>query len=421
MSRFHAPVLVLLSFKFIVGMILLLPISCESKKQDDSEGSSESEVMKPTRDIEVKIREDADVYSIDLFPKDVDLAGFQLSVTEKPESGKTEVVNADKGTLEFNPAKNFNGKVEIKAEIRKQETLLQSVKISVIVSPMPDDPIVRGQSVRLDEGQSLDVTLEISDADDEKLELKAINAGTVGDVTIVDAAKGMIRYVGKRQASGRDEISFVATDESGKESQPAKVIFLVGAVNDRPIGSAVLSCITESRAEPLSLDAVDSDSPTLTYALDSKTKPALAYGRIAVFSATGVATYLPQAGFLGWDRYYFTATDGSETSDPTPVTVVTYREQFTANVGAALQGPLLPLPAKDLTLGDKPAFKFEPVANRFGTFTINDAALPTFSFTPNDAALTETQSKGYTEISFRASIGAIQRTCPVKIVVSAAI
>jgi len=406
---------------YFCSVFLILPFGCESKKRTESEEATESENDNGSnvRTIEVKIREDLDNYSVSLFPKGADVSGFKLVIVERPATGSTEIVDESRGTIEFNPAKDFSGKVEIKAEVRKDDVIFQSVIIKIDVTPMPDLPVVKSQTVRLDEGQSIDVQLEMADADGDSIQLRISQAGTVGEVTIVDAAKGKIRYEAKGESSGRDEVTFVAKDSSGSESLPTKVVFLVGAVNDRPVATPVLSCATETRAEQAVLNAQDSDNKTLTFALDTNTKPALAYGRIAVFSSIGVSTYIPQAGFLGWDRYYFTASDEKESSEPTPVTVLIYRDQFSGTVGSALQGSLMTFNAQDPALGPLPAFRFEPVANRFGAFTFADGAVPTFSFTPNDEARAATVAMGFVTLSVRVTLGSLQKICPIQVSVAA--
>jgi hypothetical protein len=88
--------------------------------------------------------------------------------------------------------------------------------------------------------------------------------------------------------------------------------------NDCPVATASsISVMQDSQGNALQLQASDADGDALTYQI---TQPP-AHGVLVVASATGAATYTPNAGYCGPDSFKFRVTDGQCNSQEATVSI----------------------------------------------------------------------------------------------------
>jgi Concanavalin A-like lectin/glucanases superfamily/K319L-like, PKD domain/Bacterial Ig domain len=91
-------------------------------------------------------------------------------------------------------------------------------------------PTATGQSVSLDQDKQIDITLQASDADNDKLQFDIAADPSQGSLTNFDKEQGTITYVPKKGYFGDDKFSFKVTDENGSESNGADVNVQVNEV-----------------------------------------------------------------------------------------------------------------------------------------------------------------------------------------------
>ena len=132
-------------------------------------------------------------------------------------------------------------------------------------------------------------------------------------------ANGLFNYVPDRDFFGVDEFTYQVLDGNGGIAT-ARVEIAVQNINDTPI--VVTDQYTTIDAEPLEAvvsvlhNDVDPDNDRLNALLQI----APSHGTI-VFDSDGTFTYLPNPSFVGIDRFFYVANDGTAASQPVEVTI----------------------------------------------------------------------------------------------------
>ena len=239
------------------------------------------------------------------------------------------------------------------------------------------------------------------DTERDSLTYRIASDGTLGTVTLENAASGAFSYTAGASA-GTDTFTFIASD-GRLDSNVATVTITVGAstlpppVNAPPIAVDGSLTVAPGATAQGMFSASDSDGEPLTY----RVVTAPAGGTVSVTSA-GVFNYSANAGVTGTDSFTFVANDGAVDSNVATMTV-TYAASNTPPIsnpgvltvvaGATATGALT---ATDDN-GDKLAYAMVADARK-GELSIN-AATGAYTYT---AAANATGTDSFT---FKASDG----------------
>ena len=179
-----------------------------------------------------------------------------------------------------------------------------------IVSPN-QPPVANGQAVEVDEDGSVAITLSGTDPEGQVLSYSVVTNPGHGTLT---GSGAMLSYTPAPDYHGTDSFSFKVND-GVHDSAPAVVAITVNPVNDAPTAhDQNLSTVVDTELS-ITLSGSDLDGDALTYEIVSQPS----FGTIAGVSP--VFTYIPNAGFIGSDSFYFSAFDGQAHSNPAAIAI----------------------------------------------------------------------------------------------------
>ncbi len=172
-------------------------------------------------------------------------------------------------------------------------------------------PSADSQSVTVDEGSSVTITLTGSDPDQDPLSYSVVSDPSNGTIT---GTAPNLTYAPNADYSGTDSFTFV-TNDGTVNSATATVSITVNGVNGSP--TALDSAVSTDEDTPvqITLTGSDPDQDPLTYTVLSQPSNGTVTG-----TAPNV-TYTPTSGFVGTDTFQFNVDDGTNTSAAATVTV----------------------------------------------------------------------------------------------------
>ena len=165
---------------------------------------------------------------------------------------------------------------------------------------MNDKPVVSGQSLSVNEDETVSITLRGSDEDKDGLTFTVLNkpkngalSGTVANLT----------YTPKANYYGSDSFTFKANDGVA-DSNTATISIKVDSVNDKPVVYGQSLSVNEDETVSITLQGSDEDKDDLTFTVLNQPKN-------GALSGTGAnLTYTPKANYNGSDSFTFKANDG---------------------------------------------------------------------------------------------------------------
>ena len=295
---------------------------------------------------------------IDVLANDTDADGDTLSVTAingQPISLTQPVtlagqgvvsLNAD-GTLTFNPAANYHGKVEFTYTVTDGQTPVNG-NVTVEVTSVNDAPVAADDRVTTPEDQPIEIDVRGNDrdADGDALTVSAVTQPGHGTVTI-NPVTGNPVYTPAPDYNGTDTFTYTVRDPSGATSQ-ATVTVTVGAVNDAPQAQADVGAtdqngtlsvsaadgVIQSGSQPAGRDSdPDGDTLAVTGVGHGSTAGQVgqplagAFGTLTLH-ADGSYTYVPNdaakalgQGATGQDVFSYTVKDAGGLSSSTTLTL----------------------------------------------------------------------------------------------------
>ena len=153
------------------------------------------------------------------------------------------------------------------------------------------------------EDQAVAVQLKGSDADNNPLSYTVSIPPKHGKL---EGDAPNLTYIPDPDFVGQDEFFYTVND--GSESTTAKVTITVKPVNDAPIAQNQQLTVEEDHSLNLVLMGTDTDSPHLSYAIESQPL----HGKVV--QVDGQYQYIPNPDYFGEDSFRFSVSDG-ELSD----------------------------------------------------------------------------------------------------------
>jgi len=291
----------------------------------------------------------------------------------------------------YTPATNYMGPDSFTFVANDDSVTSNTATVSITVAGVNSAPVAQGQSVTTAENAALAITLVATQANHNVL---AYTMGKPSHGTLSGIPPN-VTYTPATNYFGPDSFTFVAEDGS-VSSNPATVSIAVTEVNFAPVATNQAVTTVENTALPVTLAATQANGDSLTYAM--ATPP----GHGMVSGTPPNVTYTPAANYFGPDRFTFTATDGSVSSQPATVSITVTEVNYppvaadqsvstAENTAAAItlvatqtnNDPLTfavaTQPAHGTLGGSAPNLTYTPTAGYFGpdsfTFSANDGAV----------------------------------------------
>ena len=174
-------------------------------------------------------------------------------------------------------------------------------------------PIASPGSLTGDEDTLLSGSVSATDADGDVLSF-AIGANAFnGSATV--SANGDVTYTPNVNFNGTDSFTYTVSDGNGNIDTNT-VTVTVSAVNDAPIAAAGLLVGDQDTTFSGSVNAIDEDGDTLTFAIGAN-----ASNGTATVATNGTVNYTPNANFVGSDSFTFSVSDGNGGTDTETVDI----------------------------------------------------------------------------------------------------
>lgn len=277
--------------------------------------------------------------AINVLANDSDIDGDALtaSVASAPQNGIV-AVNADQ-SVNYTPNAGFTGTDTFIYSASDGSALSVPATVTVTVSEQPQ---AVGDSYATNEDTALKVASPgVMGNDRFTGAASAVLVTTVSNGSLALSPDGSFTYTPSANYWGSDSFTYKFTS-GGVESTLAAVELTVNPVNDAPV--AAYENVTTAFNTPIIVNALanDTDADVTLVVLSVLANDTVASGdvlRIAavtgapangtvVINPDNTFTYTPNTGFVGSDRFFYTATDGTLTSNAARVYVTVKANQL---------------------------------------------------------------------------------------------
>jgi len=239
---------------------------------------------------------------------DADGDGLTYFIFGKPANGS---VSLSGNTATYTPNAGFSGTGSFMFTVSDGKAVSAAATVSVTVIAPNDPPTAAAQTVGVDEGTSVSITLAGNDSNGDALTYAIANNPSQGSVSL---SGNTATYTPNANYSGADSFTFTVNDGNAT-SAAATVTITVTAVNDAPTASTQSANVDEDGSIQITLAGNDLEDSALTYAIVAQS----ANGSLSLSEST--ATYTPNADYNGSDSFTFTVSDGQLTSSAATVSI----------------------------------------------------------------------------------------------------
>ena len=244
----------------------------------------------------------------------VSFAGFT-----QPTHG-TLVDNGD-GTLTYTPNSGFLGVDSFTYTASDGEDGTQATVTVAVADPTSTPPVAVDDSVTTAEDTPVVIAVLANDSDPDSDPLSLQSLTQPGHGTLVDNGDGTLTYTPEANFNGADSFTYTVTDGRG-QSASATATVTIDPVNDTP--AAVDDAFSTDLNQALVISVTsgllgnDTDVESSPLSLADFSQPA--HGTL-VDNGDGTLTYTPDTGFIGTDSFTYTASDGTDPSNPAAVSL----------------------------------------------------------------------------------------------------
>lgn len=250
-----------------------------------------------------------DVLANDHSPEDRPL---RVAGVSRPGAGRTEL--RPDGRIGYLPATDFFGEDGFEYTLADNDGGFATGEVRIRVVGVNDPPVAETDRLILDEDTpgDLEPLANDRDPDGDALELTGIAAPVQG--RLEDLGQGRFRFVPPPDYFGVQSFAYTIRDPGGLTAT-GEVAVLVKPVNDPPVLRDQTLTLNRNRSADVFYDAVDADGDVLTFSVvEGPTNGVL-------LAYPSLANYEPQSGFVGVDRFTYTASDGLTGVGPAVVTL----------------------------------------------------------------------------------------------------
>ena len=274
---------------------------------DDSDGVDEDksvEIFVLANDSDVDISREGDNLTINQV-SDVDHGTYEISPDAK--------------TITFTPSPDWSGTEVFTYEVTDTHGGTDSADVSVVVSPVDDDPDAQNDIYTILEDApetSFNVLLNDNDADldyGDALQITTIVSGASHGSVSIDTVNNRIKYKPDANYNGSDSFTYQIKDNQDPAVYDTAVVNIsITSVNDLPVVTSENShTIVEDHSVGDSLivedvdtgDSPDPDSHTFTIDTDAL------HGSVVLDEDTGAYSYTPDLDYNGSDSFIVLVTD----------------------------------------------------------------------------------------------------------------
>jgi hypothetical protein len=235
---------------------------------------------------------------------------FDCAVVATTTNGVlSRTVGAPAGYLEFQymPNTNFNGVDHFTYHVWHGSSTGNVATVRLRVTPMPDAPVARNQTVAMLQDTLTIITADASDPDGDTLYWTVVAGPSHGTLWPFSSSNdGTYNYRPAAGYSGPDSFTYSVSD--GVNTASATVTINVLPPNHPPVADAIAASTEFQVPVAIMLTASDPDQDMLSFNVTSNPLNGTVSG------AAPSLLYTPGAGFSGSDSFIFEVSDGRDRS-----------------------------------------------------------------------------------------------------------
>ena len=251
---------------------------------------------------------------IALSATDVDGDNLTYSIVSDVSNGTTSI---SESTLTYTPNQDWNGTDTFTYKVNDGTVDSNTSNGNITIAAINDAPVANDVTISTNETRfiSLDITLDVTDADGDALTF-TIESNPSNGTTTLDG--GIVTYVPTTDWNGEDSFTFKANDGT-VDSNIATAIITVNAIDDAPVVVDSTFVIDEDQVIDIVLSATDVDDEDL-FLWAGYTDPS--NGTIDILdpnssaSASKTYRYTPNTNYNGTDSFkYYAANQNAQMSN----------------------------------------------------------------------------------------------------------
>jgi len=255
---------------------------------------------------------------IELSASDVDQDNLTYAIDSDVSNGTTSISGS---TLTYIPNEHWYGTDTFTYKVNDGNLDSNISNGTITVASINDVPVASNMTVSTNETRfiSLDITLDVTDADGDALTYFIENEAVNGTTTL---SEGIVTYVPTTDWNGEDSFTFKANDGT-VDSNTASVTITVNPVNDAPVIEDISASTNEDTDALITLEASDVEGDDIFFSKVSDPSNGSVVILPAGFSGLSdpTALYTPTPNWNGTDTFTYKANDGTDDSNTATVTV----------------------------------------------------------------------------------------------------
>ena len=244
-------------------------------------------------------------------------SALTYSISTQPQHG---AISISGGAGTYTPNANYHGQ-DVIAYIATSANGNSNIgTIIITITPVDDEPNTMDVTATTDEDNSVTLTLEAEEYDEENIEFHIRNNPSNGSVTISGTTA---TYTPNQDFNGTDTFNFEAVDSSSRSVlNAATASITVNPINDSPEAYDIYTIeVLINESENITLIGSDVDNDNLTYTIvEQPSKGSVTIsGKVATFSSS----------LGGNDSFTYKVNDGQEDSNVATVNIeVSFNDIF---------------------------------------------------------------------------------------------
>ncbi|MBT6852377.1 MAG: tandem-95 repeat protein, partial [Opitutae bacterium] len=234
---------------------------------------------------------------------------LELILTQEPNHG---FLWEESGEWLYIPNNHFNGRDLIKYKVSDGKLTSKEATITLNLDPANDAPVASDIKVVTDENMAVNVELNATDVDGDRLTYAISTEPKHG--TLTSAGNNRWTYQPFNRYAGGDAFTYRAFDGKA-QGNLATVSIEVKKVNNPPVVQASTFSLEEDGKLPIKLIASDPDGDDLTFTITRNPNNGSLSGNGPSY------VYTPSKDFNGQDSFQVMANDGKLESNATTITL----------------------------------------------------------------------------------------------------
>ena len=242
------------------------------------------------------------------------------AIVTQPDHGSLGTIDQTNSTVTYTPNKDFEGTDTFEYKVNDGTVDSKNAVVTITVfAPINTPPKASDKSVTTSFNSPIDIVLEATDENGDKVTPSIVSNPANGTLGKVDTNTNKVTYTPNKDFEGTDTFTYKVNDGTDDSDNAVVTVTVSGPVNAAPIASDKSVITSFNSPMDIELEAMDEnidDELTATIV----TNPV--NGSVnEINQSTGTVTYTPNQEFVGKDKFTYKVNDGTAESNNAVVTI----------------------------------------------------------------------------------------------------